>query len=313
MPRLFQPPYTKPIPEGTEIVTHKGKPHARFKDKRGKTVQAPLTEDGQRIRLLSRKWYGEYRDADDNLQTVPLSTDKTAAGQMLAALVHKAEMKKANCSDPFEAHRKRPLTEHLEDFKRSLLAKGSGKKHSRDAAARVQRIIDGCGCVFIDDISLSRVQEFLAELRQTRRSLPALDPGKEWYKKTELAAAVGVKPHCITPLVSRGSCRPRARARRGGSPAKQPRRCGSDSTEDGGQRQSITTSVRHVPSRAGWSATAAPLPILSPACLASTPRPTSAMLAAPFRPKNSGASSRPPRVARRGSANYRAWTVTSFT
>ena len=64
MARLHRPPYTKPIPPGSEIITHKDKPHARFKDESGRTVLAPLTKKGDRIRLLSKKWYGEFRDAD---------------------------------------------------------------------------------------------------------------------------------------------------------------------------------------------------------------------------------------------------------
>jgi hypothetical protein len=68
--------YSKPIPRDDEIVVRKGKPHARFADG-VRIVLAPLTRKGDRIRLLSKKW---YRDANDVLQCVPLSTDRTAAG-----------------------------------------------------------------------------------------------------------------------------------------------------------------------------------------------------------------------------------------
>ena len=122
MARLRRMPYTKPIPPDAEIISHKGKPHARFTDD-GRTVLAPLTRKGDRIRLLSKKWYGEYRDADGVLQCDPLSTDRTAAGQMLADLVRKAELKKANISDPFEQHRRRPLSEHLADWQAAMLLK----------------------------------------------------------------------------------------------------------------------------------------------------------------------------------------------
>src|SRR5262245_45753575 len=115
MARLRRMPYSKPIPRDAEVVAHKGRPHARFADG-GRTVLAPLTRKGDRIRLLTKKWYGEYRDADGVLRCVPLSTDKTAAGQMLAELVRKAEFRKANITDPHEAHRKRPLAEHLGEW-----------------------------------------------------------------------------------------------------------------------------------------------------------------------------------------------------
>jgi hypothetical protein len=80
---LLRPTYTRPIPPGAEVVTHKGKPHARFKGDDGKTVLAPLTKDGKRYRVKAEKWYGQYTDDAGVLRRVPLSTDKTVAGQML--------------------------------------------------------------------------------------------------------------------------------------------------------------------------------------------------------------------------------------
>jgi hypothetical protein len=124
MSRLFRHAYTKPIPPGAILVTLKGRRCARFTDlDEGKLITAPLTKKGDRIRLRSAKWYGEYTDADGITRRVPLSTDKTAAGQLLAELVRKAELGKAGVADPFEAHRKRPLREHLADFRRELEAR----------------------------------------------------------------------------------------------------------------------------------------------------------------------------------------------
>jgi integrase len=212
-------PYTKPIPAGAEVITRKGQRFARFKDRRGKAAEAPLNDDGTRIQLLSKKWYGEYRDADGIEQCVPLSTDKTAAAQMLADLVKKAELGKAGITDPYEAHRKRPLAEHVADFERGLVAKGNGATHAQAAAARVRRTVEGCRFAFIGDISISPVQEFLASLRDTGRRLPPLDPTKEWYTKAELATALRVKPHSITPLVKRW----RLEARDKGKKRRYPR------------------------------------------------------------------------------------------
>src|SRR5262245_43678051 len=86
MARLFRQPYTRAIPEGAQIVTLKGKPHARYTED-GRTVTAPLTRKGDKIRLLSAKWYGEYRDANGIVQRVPLSEDRSAAEVMLGELV----------------------------------------------------------------------------------------------------------------------------------------------------------------------------------------------------------------------------------
>src|SRR2546428_5275000 len=63
--------YTRPIPEGAQRVTVKGKPAVRFKDAEGRNVTAPLTRKGDRCRVASPVWYGEYTDADGARQRVP--------------------------------------------------------------------------------------------------------------------------------------------------------------------------------------------------------------------------------------------------
>src|SRR5262245_24124434 len=203
MANLRRMPYTKSIPEGAEVIAHKGQPHARFKDKKGKTILAPLTEDRQRIRLLSKKWYGEYKDADGVERCVPLSADKTAAQQMLNERVKKAELGRAGIADPFEQHRKQPLAEHLADWQADLLAGGAGRKHVAQTVACARRVLAGCKFVFMADLSASRVQAFLAELRERGKDLAPLPPGQEEFTKAELAALLRVKPPAVPPLVRR--------------------------------------------------------------------------------------------------------------
>jgi integrase len=200
---LRRVPYTKPIPAGAQLFTRKGERFARFRDRRGKTVEAPLTEDGQRIRLLSKKWYGEYRDADGVEQCVPLATDRTAAEQMLAALVRKAELGRVGILDPFEEHRKRPLAQHLEDWRADLRAKGTSAKQVSQVTARASKVLDGCRFVMMSDLSASRVQKFLEDLRATGRAVLPLEAGKEWYTKKELALALAVKPCAVNAQVRR--------------------------------------------------------------------------------------------------------------
>lgn len=189
MARLFRQPYTKPIPPDAQRVTVKGKPHARFAED-GKTVTAPLTKNGDRIRLLSAKWYGEYTDGDGITRRVPLANDKTAAGQMLADLVRKAELGKAGIVDPFEAHRKRPLLcsrcrgrgetdageacdcpgrPHLSEYRRFLEAEGNTPKHARQTCRRAAAILHGCKAVFLADVSPSAVIDWLATEREAGR------------------------------------------------------------------------------------------------------------------------------------------------
>jgi integrase len=200
---LRRPPYTKPLPPDADLFTHKGKLFARFKDRKGRTIEAPLNADGRRVRLRSRVWHGYYSDRSGREYDVPLCTNKTAAEQMLAELVRRAEMKRANLADPFETHRNRPLAEHLAEWEAALRAGGASAKHVTQTVAGVRRILNGCRFVFLADLSASRVQTFLAVLRERPGPVVALDPAKDAYTRKELAAVLGVKPSAVTALVRR--------------------------------------------------------------------------------------------------------------
>jgi integrase len=193
---LRKVPYTKPIPEGAETFTRKGKRFARWTDKKGKRREAPLNEAGDRIQLLTSKWYGEWKDPDGTEHCEPLATDKVAAEQMLAALVRKAELKHAGVADPFEEHSRRPLLEHLEDYRRFLLAKGDTEEHADTTHSHVRAVLDGCGFVFIADLDAGKVSGFLRQLRQDRPR-PELPAGQELFTKAELVAALGIHPDSV--------------------------------------------------------------------------------------------------------------------
>ena len=56
MARVFKHTYTKPLPEGAELFTRKGRRYARFKDTRGKTVTAPLSQDGKKAVIAAGRF-----------------------------------------------------------------------------------------------------------------------------------------------------------------------------------------------------------------------------------------------------------------
>ena len=131
-------------------------------------MTVPLTKKGDRIRLLSAKWYGEYVDGDDITQRVPLSTDKTSAQQMLAELVRRAELERSGVRDPFRDHRKRPLTAHRDDWEASLRANNRDDDYVKLKLARLNAILDGCRFVFTADLAANRLELVLAKLRQAK-------------------------------------------------------------------------------------------------------------------------------------------------
>lgn len=155
-------PYTKPIPAGATITTRDGKKFARF-ERRGKIVKAELTDDGQRIRGLTSHYYGWL---SGRAKPVKLATDKGAAEIKLGELKRRAELKQAGAVDQFEEQHQRPLTDHLEDFRRELYARARSEKYVRITCTRVKEVIEGCRFQWIADLSASKVMEWLADQRR---------------------------------------------------------------------------------------------------------------------------------------------------
>jgi integrase len=121
----------------------------------------------RKVVIVSKVWYGRYKDADGRTVTVPLCADKSVAKELLAKRVTEAAQVRDGMKSPTVAkHRERPLLGHLDDFKSALLAKGTSAKQAGQVHGRARKVIEGCGFSRIDDISASAVMEWLAEQRR---------------------------------------------------------------------------------------------------------------------------------------------------
>ena len=123
------------------------------------------TPDGGRVTKISRKWYVEYRDGQGVRRRVPGYTDKSATQQLAAQLERRAAQEQSGLVDRYGDHRKRPLSEHLADWARALLAKGNTPYHATVVTTRSRKILEGCRFTFWPDLSASKVQTFVGELR----------------------------------------------------------------------------------------------------------------------------------------------------
>jgi hypothetical protein len=122
-------------------------------------------ETGERTVRRLRKWYGRYRDADGNVRRVPLCTDKAAAQAMLADLIRKAERQQAGLIDPAAEQLARSIAEHIEEFRKHLLAKARSKKHLAETVRIITTLTDTCRFSILADLQggSARLEEYLAE------------------------------------------------------------------------------------------------------------------------------------------------------
>jgi integrase len=156
-------------------------------------IKDPKT--GQKVKAWSKKWWGRLRDENGKEKRVPLAADKTAAQAMLNELIRKMERRAAGVVDRFDEDRKKPIGQHLADFKRHLEAKKVSQQQVSLVAFRCGRIVEGCKAKFIGDLSASRVQTFLADLRDqgictqtSNHYLRAIKQFTRWLVKDRRAA-----------------------------------------------------------------------------------------------------------------------------
>ena len=125
--------------------------------------------NGKKVKKQSRKWYTKLTDADGIKRPIPLYTDKTASMHKALRLKTEFEQAEEGIIDRYREHRKRPLAEHLKDFKESLINKGTTKKQAQQVYNRANDIVIGCRFIFISDISASKIQSYLAEKRKSTK------------------------------------------------------------------------------------------------------------------------------------------------
>lgn len=117
------------------------------------------------VKTKSRKWWGRFKDEHGVERRVPLAVDKAAAQSMLNELVRKTERRAAGLIDRFDEHRQRPVAEHIRDFRKHLQARQVGESQVKLVVYRAERILESCRVRQVSDLSASRVQKYLAELR----------------------------------------------------------------------------------------------------------------------------------------------------
>ncbi len=139
----------------------------------------------------SKTWSGRYRNAAGRQITVGLSTNKTIAQQMLAKLVTDAQLGRVGLVNPRKDQAEKPLTEHIDDFRAELEARGNAPRYVSLVHTRLKGLCDGCEFRLIADISASKATDWLLKQR-TDTLISELPKGKGEFTRSEAAAALGM-------------------------------------------------------------------------------------------------------------------------
>ncbi len=124
--------------------------------------------------LMQRKpggcWIAKYFDHNGRRrERSTKTTDKRAAERILSKWSTEATLRRTGVVDAraeaLASQGRRPIAEHLADFKAALLAKGTTPRHAELVAARAGKVIAGAGFKRWTDMSASRAMEYLKALR----------------------------------------------------------------------------------------------------------------------------------------------------
>jgi integrase len=123
-------------------------------------------EDGTKTKERSKKWYGQFKDADGRTVRKPLCEDREASQAMLTEEIKKANRIRSGVIDKYDDERKRPLAEHVKDFETALQNRGRTGVHVNVTLARVRRVVAACNFKRIGDIDGAAVERFLAAIKR---------------------------------------------------------------------------------------------------------------------------------------------------
>ncbi len=135
----------------------------------------------------SKTCYGKVKLPNGDPRRVKLATDKTASKQILAKLVVDAKLAEHDLDGGrFAEHARRPLTEHLADYRACLTDKGNTAKYIATTKARIQATLDAGELVLIADVQPAAVIGAIGELR---RPAAKGDGGRRKRKRLSIATA----------------------------------------------------------------------------------------------------------------------------
>ena len=179
MATVLKKTFTKPLPEGAQLFTRKGKRSARWQDAKGKTRTAKVTtgKDGKpRLLIEATTYTAKLRDGSGVVREVATGCrDEQAARQVLADLVRRAEKVKGGIltagEDAMIDHQGTPLNGHFDAFIDHVAGKGTTAQHRRTTRAYLDRLAADCSFSKLADIDRAAVERIIVEERAHLRTI----------------------------------------------------------------------------------------------------------------------------------------------
>jgi integrase len=169
MGTVYRKTYTKPLPVNADTFSRSGKRYAKWKNHRNKPRTALMTSGkngSDRIVVKAGTFTAKYRDgAGVVVEKATGCRDETAARSVLADLVRRAELVKANVltavEDAVSDHQNTSLAEHVAAYLVHLEAEGTCVDHRGNVQRCLNRIADDCRFLKLADMNVDAFERWL--------------------------------------------------------------------------------------------------------------------------------------------------------
>ena len=166
----------RPIPEGAEFSTYRGNPSAKWTDSKGKARRAPLNAAGDKIIQIAETYTAQYFDENGKRRKAATGCgDKATAQQVADRLQADVALRKRGIinatQERFAAEARRPLSEHVGEFKRFLTDKCNTAKHVRMTCQHIRWLLNASKAQAISDLTGPAVLRAVGDLRESGKSL----------------------------------------------------------------------------------------------------------------------------------------------
>jgi integrase len=195
--RVFKPTYSKSLPDEAKVFNRKDGKYAKFRNGRGRLVEAKLTKSGDRILVETGKWHIEFEDnraikrrmkgftdhsatqrlADRVQEVVNCKANNTPLGGDLQRFIEQApgaireQLQEFRLINLAESAIGRPLEVLLAEFEYSLRAQELSDKYVYETITMARTMFGDCGFTYWADISAAKVEAYLKDLREGVRGL----------------------------------------------------------------------------------------------------------------------------------------------
>jgi integrase len=174
MAMVYKRTQRKPIPKGAELVERKGQRFATWTDSAGRH-RARLTDDGKAI-LIERPGYEiQYFDENGQRRKESVRCGDRDTAERIAAEREKAVLFRQKgytdaAQERLAAETRRPLGEHVDDYRAFLLAKGNTARHVAETLRSIRRVVELCGADRPGELTGPKVMKAVGGLREAGAS-----------------------------------------------------------------------------------------------------------------------------------------------